>query len=242
MKCIFYNLQLALPVGMTMLLFAYLSPSEWQQSFTWKSNIALLGSPNRQEVVGTKMTTDEDVTNKPMYVHELLEHIQSIDDIRFDFSALQQRLAIREGEDEAMILGRLTIFLRHKRGVQDAGVNSYLNDLEGKEWAALFKDVLRCPVSLDQPYSPGDNLNERHEKFRLKFQQAIPEHPMLARIWDTYIDITYEPEEIGELRDECLKTQAIAASHPVALKGLSKLISACDEALRLESGLLLSSD
>jgi hypothetical protein len=33
---------------------------------------------------------------------------------------------------------------------------------------------------------------------------------MLGRIWDTYVDVSYQPEEILYLRDECLRAKASA--------------------------------
>jgi hypothetical protein len=114
--------------------------------------------------------------------------------------------------------------------------------LDGSEWIALFRDVLKCPMGIDQPFIPGEDTRVWRERNRLKFQKAIPNYPMLARIWDTFIDVTYEPEEVRQLRDECLQVRAIAASNHLAFEGLSRLISACDESLRLGSGLYLACD
>jgi hypothetical protein len=118
----------------------------------------------------------------------------------------------------------------------DRNLNIYL---EGAEWTALFYEVLDCKHG--DPYLPGDNINEWTENHKLKFQQSIPNYPMLGRIWDTYIDVKYDPEEIGKLRAECLMIKA-STSNVRALEGLSKLIYACDQALKLKLGLYLSCD
>ncbi|HEX3231084.1 MAG TPA: hypothetical protein VHQ95_19050, partial [Pyrinomonadaceae bacterium] len=100
--------------------------------------------------------------------------------------------------------------------------------------------ALHCPIEVDESYSPGDSLDELDERIMLRFQRAIPEYPMLGRIWDTYIDIAYEQEEISKLRDECLRVEALASSSPVALGGLSKLINACDETLSRGGSIVLA--
>ena len=66
-------------------------------------------------------------------------------------------------------------------------------------------------------------------------------YPKLGRIWDTYIDVSYQPQEVGHLRDACLRVKA-STSNPVALKGLDKLIAACNEALSGGLGLSLVSE
>lgn len=107
------------------------------------------------------------------------------------------------------------------------------------EWGALFFDVLHCP----EPETPieGENINTRYERRRIKFQQAIPEYPMLGRIWDIYHDASYKSEEVEQLRAECLKIQA-STNELRALRGLRELILACDEALKVKRGVILLSD
>ncbi len=110
---------------------------------------------------------------------------------------------------------------------------------EGGEWSALFHDVLRSEGG--DPFMPGDDINEWTEKHRIRFQGSIPNYPMLGRIWDTYIDVSYHPEEMSQLRDECLRVKA-TTSNPVALRGLDKLIHGCDEAIKYGLGLQLAGD
>ena len=55
-------------------------------------------------------------------------------------------------------------------------------DFHFSDWEALFIDVLHFP-GWDK-YVEGDDVNELHERNRKKFEQTIPEYPMLARIFD----------------------------------------------------------
>jgi hypothetical protein len=111
--------------------------------------------------------------------------------------------------------------------------------LDGAEWSALFRDALRTKDR--EPLVAGEDLDKWRERQRVLFQESIAEYPMLGRIWDTYIDVNYQPEEISQLRDECLRVKA-NTSNPVALRGLDKLVAACDEALKGTLGLSLLCD
>ncbi len=104
---------------------------------------------------------------------------------------------------------------------------------EGREWSALFYDVLGCPTA--HPFIPNDKLEEWKQRQIIKFQAAIPDYPMLGRIWDTYIDVTDEPYEVNQLRDECLKVKA-TTTNAIARRGLDKLLHACDDAVKYSFG------
>lgn len=100
---------------------------------------------------------------------------------------------------------------------------------------ALF--ILAAPLRLKK-YSPDEDLDEEDEKFRIEFQRAIPEYPMLGRIWDTYINTDFKPEEVRELRDECLRVQLAAAPNAVASEGVRKIIDSCDRAINQGASLV----
>jgi hypothetical protein len=104
----------------------------------------------------------------------------------------------------------------------------------GSEWDAIFHETLGVPRNVE-------GKERRLELIFQRFNQAIPDYPMLGRIYDLYIDISYKREEIKILREECLKVQNIAIN-PQAMEGISKLIFACDEALKLNSGLFFASN
>lgn len=110
---------------------------------------------------------------------------------------------------------------------------------EGPEWFALFHDVLRATDR--ESLVAGEDYAEWEERQRVRFQKSIAEYPMLGKIWDTYIDVRYQPEEVPQLRNECLRVKA-STSNLVALIGLDKLIAACDEALKDSLGLSILSE
>jgi len=111
----------------------------------------------------------------------------------------------------------------------------------GEEWGELFYNVLGCPKAIDEPRAPAESTDAWQQRYRLKFQQSISEYPMLARIWDTYIDVGYQGEEVQRVRDECLKVRAKTSNHK-ALAGLGKLIRACNEVSEMGLGLYLTCD
>lgn len=126
------------------------------------------------------------------------------------------------------------------RGLRDG--DRYLDlRLEGDEWAALFVDVLKCPDADDFPSLPGESNEEWRKRYSLKFQQAIPSYPILARIHDLFIYVIYTPDEVNELRSESLRLQSMT-SNELAVAMLKKLVQACDEASKAGSGLVLVPD
>ena len=160
-------------------------------------------------------------------------------------TALQASFAEDNDESTSGIAGRLSIFsVRDPKsffeGLKEP--DHYLDiDLKGDEWAALFYDVLRCPKATVEPFSPGDDTEQWRERYRLKFQQAMPNYPLLGRIWDIYEYGSFRPTEIAQLREECLRIQN-NTSNEKALAALTKLVSACDEASKNSSGLLFVPD
>jgi hypothetical protein len=129
--------------------------------------------------------------------------------------------------------GSLHIFLgRIADPASDGAVDMRL-DFHHDDWAALFVGVLDVPTS--------DWLHLSREAQRIEFRKALPEYPMLAEIWDIYADAAFLPEEVPQLRSECLRVKS-ETTQPEALKALRKLVYACDEAAKRGFCLLLSSD
>ena len=114
--------------------------------------------------------------------------------------------------------------------------------LQYEEWEAIFFFELMgyCPfVSRTEPEAVDVNLFE--DLWKQRFQEAIPEYPLLARMWNEYEDAIYEPSEIDNLRRECLSVQS-KTKNAKALKGLNKLLCCCDEATKGRLGLFMACD
>lgn len=143
------------------------------------------------------------------------------------------------------VAGSLSIYLMREpsfeafsKGV--TGEDRYLDVwFDGDEWAALYFDVLGCPTAESIPRTPNEDREHWEQRYSSAFQRAIPEYPMLGRISDLFLYVTYNAQEIEQLRNECVKIQ-FGTSNQRALKGLSTLIDVCDEALKVNSGLLLA--
>lgn len=112
-------------------------------------------------------------------------------------------------------------------------------DFHGSDWDALFIDEFHFP-GWDR-YVEGEDINELHERNRKKFEQTIPQYPMLARIFDLYEDYRFTPEEIQRLREECLDAKS-KVSNPGAIKALRKLTFACEEASKRGFNLMFICD
>lgn len=102
----------------------------------------------------------------------------------------------------------------------------------GNEWEGLFLDELKCPVPL---------ADDSPELYAAKFSSALSAYPKMGKISDMYIYVCYMPEEVRQLREECLQVQR-SSSNQKAQEGLAKLVQACDEALKKGSGLLFVPD
>lgn len=107
-----------------------------------------------------------------------------------------------------------------------------------REWEQLFHDVLLVPIN--EPYIHSD---EQDEHFKMLFQENLKDkgYEMLGRIWDVYDDVFYFPSDINKLLEECLEVQQ-KTENIVVIAILEKIIFACQEALKVKSGLSLRAD
>ena len=113
------------------------------------------------------------------------------------------------------------------RGV-DRPEEFYLElDFHLSDWEALFVGILKVP-DYDR-YVEGDDINEHHERNRMKFEQSIPDYPMLSRLFDMYEDYKFDPNELPKLREECERLK-LRNSNSEGLRALRKLILAADQA------------
>lgn len=140
----------------------------------------------------------------------------------------------------AIFAMREPTFMTFSRGL--SGIDRYLDlRLNGDEWVALYLQVLRCPDAGQVPRLPNEDLAEWNKRYSAKFQQAMPTHPMLGRIYDVFSYISYAPDEIEQLSVDCAKLEA-TTSNEKARSALAKVFAACNEASKLRVGLLFVPD
>ena len=143
------------------------------------------------------------------------------------------------------VAGSLSIYLMREPSFETfskgiSGEDRYLQLwLDGDEWAAVFFKVLGCPERDSIPRFQNESSDDWEHRYSLMFQRTIPEYPMLGRMSDLFGYVTYRPEEIEQLRVECARIQSGTVNQK-AISGLAKLIEACDEASKVNSGLLFA--
>jgi len=202
---------------------------------------------------------EREVNKSPKTPEELLEMIRTLKDSGVSFEGqvpeegplleaysnlVYQRLANGEGGiSGSLAAGNLHIHVVRDPKQWDYRTNEidhYRDDFNGLEWIALFKDVLKCPMGTEITTTNHAILSDERP-YQLKFVEALPDYPMLARMWNTFEDVIYESKEIPKLRDECLRVSSITANQQ-ALFGLNKLLQACDEAIANQAGIYMSCD
>ena len=84
----------------------------------------------------------------------------------------------------------------------------------------------------------GESSYDYDERLKKEYFDAAKEkgYEMLGRFWFFYDDAVYLPSDVNQLSDECLKLKE-KTQNPGALKALNKLITACNEALKTDSGI-----
>lgn len=132
---------------------------------------------------------------------------------------------------------------RNPDGEWDPTAGDYHSDLgiDAVEWEKLFFDSLGAPKW--EIFTEGEDVNQYYERQKTLFQKVLTNkgYPMMGRIWRIYQDVEYYPFEISQLLSECIEIQE-AIDDPKAHATLDKLISACADALKTNSGLVLLSD
>ncbi len=66
-------------------------------------------------------------------------------------------------------------------------------------------------------------------------------YEMLGRFWFWYDDAIYFSSEIIQLREECLKVKS-NSQNSALITGMNKILNACDEALKTDSGIYFGCD
>lgn len=114
-------------------------------------------------------------------------------------------------------------------------------NFEGDDFNALqnFLDIKFSEVEQRE----GESYSDYDERLRLEYLEAAKEKgfPMLGRFWYWYDCATYFPSEIPLLRAEGLRLKDIS-QNSVLTKAMDKILTACDEAAKTNSGLEFASD
>lgn len=89
----------------------------------------------------------------------------------------------------------------------------------------------------------GESYDDHENRIKNEYLNAAKEkdYEMLGRIWYWYENVSYFPSEINQLLEECLRFKE-KAQNSAQLAASEKLITACNEALKISSGIFLASD
>lgn len=108
------------------------------------------------------------------------------------------------------------------------------------EWYELFHKTLKIPeISPNQDESFIDFENRRKRLFQDNMTNKG--YKMLGRIWYYFSDAFYDSSEVSRLLEECLEIQKFTQSAQ-SKSAIENLIFACNEALKVKSGIWLISD
>ena len=112
-----------------------------------------------------------------------------------------------------------------------------------QEWLAIYFDALGLDKSgYERWTAKTPSLSQRSVITILtEFDEEISGYPILSRIRSPFYDAVFESDEVGRLRQECLRVQA-STSNAVALHGLEKLLRICDYAENLGLSIYLVSN
>jgi len=97
--------------------------------------------------------------------------------------------------------------------------------ISNKEWQSLWFDVLGVNAEDYRDWAQQSAFTEI-EGF------MIAGYPMLSRINNNFMDVTFEGQEIERLRQECVQVKSIT-NNKDALSGMDKLMRICDEAQKI---------
>jgi hypothetical protein len=109
-----------------------------------------------------------------------------------------------------------------------------------EEWEALFLGDVAFP-------EPERGETEERDEFLKRWELDFAQHmsglgfELLGRIWHYNMDVFYYPREIEGLLAECRELKKHVGSK-LGKSGLQILISSCEEAIRVGSGIWLISD
>lgn len=89
----------------------------------------------------------------------------------------------------------------------------------------------------------GESCVDYENRMKIEYSIIAREkgYEMLGRIWYWYENVSYFPSEINQLLEECLRFKE-NARNSAQLVASDKLITACNKALQISSGIFLASD
>lgn len=162
-------------------------------------------------------------------------------------AAIKQQPANRDIDPQNVVVGSFSVCVvpnpRNWHDTQSYSAHWLDFTFDGVDWYALFHIALGVPefeadaTAEARTVEEGGAASQAQEMER--FRPAVPEYPMLGRFYSMYEDVAFRREEIEQLREECVRAQS-ATENPEAWSGLVKLITACDEALKLNMGLFFA--
>lgn len=127
--------------------------------------------------------------------------------------------------------GTLDLSLKKNPDKYDEKTDRTLKICINEDDLTAIQDLV-IPGRIDFTNSMSEKeFNEAREKNMGLFRQFASQYPMLGRIDDMYQDYIFTPEDVKELREECIKLKSKNQTKKSDL-ALRKFIYACDEALK----------
>ena len=108
-------------------------------------------------------------------------------------------------------------------------------DIHPENIEALYFEGLQVPrwESIE-----AETVAQQEAIYLESFQKSVSDYPLISRVSDTDQKVTYSPDEVIQLREECERVLKNTAE-PKAIKALQKFYLACSKAAEQQSGLLL---
>jgi hypothetical protein len=108
-------------------------------------------------------------------------------------------------------------------------------DIHPENLEALFFEGLKLPR---WESIKAESVAQQEALYRESLQKTTLDYPLISRVTDTDQKISYTPEEVVQLREEC-KRVLDATNDTKAVKALQKFYIACNKAVEQQMGLLL---
>ena len=117
-------------------------------------------------------------------------------------------------------------------GDEEVGIDF---DIQLENIEALYYEGLKVPRWEN---IKADNATEKKALYEESFQKCTADYPLISRVSDTDRKVTYTPEEVLQLRQECERVLN-NTNDPKAVKALHKFLIICNKVAGRRMGLLL---